>query len=96
VTDLERPRSDKEKFAHNLKTLRRRRGLARAALARRADVGTDTLLRIESGDRAPRLDTLLKLADALEVAPGALLEGLRPEQEESRPVPRAGFLDRVL
>jgi transcriptional regulator with XRE-family HTH domain len=77
MTDLERARSDKEKFAHNLKALRLRRGLARAALARRADVGTDTLLRIESGGRAPRLDTLLKLADALEVRPEELLKGLR-------------------
>jgi transcriptional regulator with XRE-family HTH domain len=80
MTGPEQLRSDKEKFAHNIKTLRRRRGLARAALARRADVGTDTLLRIESGERAPRLDTLLKLADALEVDPGALLKGLRPNR----------------
>ena len=69
---------DAQIFAANLKRLRRERGLARAALARKADVGTDTLFRIESGQCAPKLDTLLKLADALQVEPGALLKGLRP------------------
>jgi transcriptional regulator with XRE-family HTH domain len=66
-------------FGDNLKALRRQRDLSRAALARKADLGTDTLFRIESGTRAPRLDTLLKLADALAVAPGDLLNGLRPQ-----------------
>jgi transcriptional regulator with XRE-family HTH domain len=69
--------TDAQRFTANLKYLRRQRGLARAALARKADVGTDTLFRIEAGQRAPRLDTLLKLADALEVDPAELLAGLR-------------------
>jgi transcriptional regulator with XRE-family HTH domain len=69
--------TDAQRFAANLKGLRRERGLARAALARRADLGKDTLFRIESGQRALRLDTLLKLADALEIDPTELLRGLR-------------------
>ncbi|HTT93752.1 MAG TPA: helix-turn-helix transcriptional regulator [Solirubrobacterales bacterium] len=70
---------DAERFSDNIIKLRRERRLARAALARRADIGADTLRLIEKGIRAPRLDTLLRLADALEVDPGALLKGLRPK-----------------
>jgi transcriptional regulator with XRE-family HTH domain len=72
------PERDGEVFGANVRSLRRRRGLSRAAVARKADLGIDTLLRIESGMSAPRLDTLLKLADALEVDPGDLFRGLRP------------------
>lgn len=70
--------ADGRRFGENIKSLRRQRGLSRAALARKADLGLDTLLRLESGQSAPRLDTLLKVADALEADPGDLLEGLRP------------------
>lgn len=33
---------------------------------------------LERGERVPRIDTLLKLAGALGVKPGALLDGLPP------------------
>lgn len=68
---------DGELFAGNVVALRRQQGLSRAALARKADVGRDSLLGIESGKRAPRLDTLLAIADGLEVDPAVLLDGLR-------------------
>jgi transcriptional regulator with XRE-family HTH domain len=70
--------ADGRRFGDNIRSLRRRRGLSRAALARKADVGRDSLLGIESGKRAPRLDTLLAVADGLEVDPAVLLKGLRP------------------
>jgi transcriptional regulator with XRE-family HTH domain len=69
--------ADGRRFGDNIKSLRRELALSRAALARKADLGLDTLLRLESGQSAPRLDTLLKVADALETDPGQLLRGLR-------------------
>jgi transcriptional regulator with XRE-family HTH domain len=46
-------------------------------LARTAGLALDTVHKIEHGKRRPRLDTIWALADALEVKPGELLEGLR-------------------
>jgi transcriptional regulator with XRE-family HTH domain len=68
---------DAKRLGNNIETQRRRLGLSRAALARSADLGLDTLFQIETGRRGATVTTLLKLADALEVQPGDLLRGLR-------------------
>lgn len=60
-----------------VRDLRERMGWSQSELARRAGVGVSTLSEIESGQSAPRLDTLVALAQAL----GASLESfLRAEQ----------------
>ncbi len=69
---------DHQLFGHNIIVLRRRRGLSKAALARKADVSRDALHQVEAGLRTPHFDSLMKLADALGVDPGDLFKGMRP------------------
>jgi transcriptional regulator with XRE-family HTH domain len=49
-----------------LRTLRRARGLSQQALAERAGVTQHHLCHIESGRNLPRLDTIVRIADALD------------------------------
>jgi transcriptional regulator with XRE-family HTH domain len=69
--------TDADDFGHNLRMARRRADLSQERLARTAGLALDTVHKIEHGKRRPRLDTIWALADALEVKPGELLEGLR-------------------
>jgi transcriptional regulator with XRE-family HTH domain len=65
-------------FGRNLCLTRRRRGLSQEKLAERTGLCRDTIYKIEMGQRSPRLDTLLTLADALRVDAAELLRGLGP------------------
>jgi transcriptional regulator with XRE-family HTH domain len=65
-------------FGRNLCLARRRRGLSQEKLAEHTGLCRDTIFKIEMGQRSPRLDTLLTLADALQVDATDLLSGLRP------------------
>lgn len=47
--------------------------MSREELGVKAGVSTRTIARIESGDHSPRFETITRLADALGVAPSALL-----------------------
>ncbi|WET81166.1 helix-turn-helix transcriptional regulator [Amycolatopsis sp. QT-25] len=65
-------------LAENLARFRKARDLSQEELAATADVGVDTVSRIERGQRqTARPATIAKLSRALTVAPGALL-GLMP------------------
>ena len=57
-----------------LKRQRTRRALTQAELAERAGVTTATVARIERDEIEPRMTTLRKLAQALEVDPAKLVE----------------------
>ena len=59
-----------EVVSKRVRSLRERKGWSQSELARRAGIGVSTLSEIESGQNAPRLDTLVALAHAL----GAPLE----------------------
>ena len=63
-------------FGERLRAARERRGLSQEALARHASVHRTHIGALELGQRDPHATMLLILADALEVPPGALFEGL--------------------
>ncbi len=65
-----------ERFAENLARHRQECGLSQEELAARADIHRTQISLIESGKRMPRLDTLVKLAGALGIEPGDLLDGI--------------------
>jgi transcriptional regulator with XRE-family HTH domain len=60
-------------FRHNLKQLRELRGLTQAEVGARAGIAAASVSHFETGQRLPSLDSLVKLADALEVSLDALL-----------------------
>jgi transcriptional regulator with XRE-family HTH domain len=66
-----------ERFGANLLRSRDRAGVSQEELGFRADLHRTEIGMLERGIRLPRIDTLLKLAGALEVEPAELLNGIR-------------------
>jgi transcriptional regulator with XRE-family HTH domain len=64
------------RFAENLLALRGRAGLSQAGTAERSGLHITEVGLLERGLRLPRLDTLVKLAGALDVEPCVLLAGM--------------------
>ena len=59
----------------NLRKLRKSKGLSQEKLARLADVANNTIVKIEAGkNQNPTLDTLKKIAKALEVSIDELIK----------------------
>lgn len=68
----------REQFGLNLRAQRDRAGLSQEELADTCDLDRTEISLLERGLRFPRLDTLVKLARALELdSPGELLDGIR-------------------
>ncbi len=63
-----------ERFGGNLRRVRRRQGLSQEQLATRASLHRTEVGRLEGGERVCRIDTLIRLAGALAVPPGELLD----------------------
>jgi len=61
-------------LAKNLKKLREKKGLSQDRLAKLADVANNTIIKIEQGENInPTLDTLKKMAKALDVSVDELI-----------------------
>lgn len=69
----------------NLKELRELRSLTQAELAARAEMAAASISHFETGQRVPSLDSLVKLADALEVTVDTLL-GRSPLESRVDPI----------
>lgn len=66
--------SNNQNLAKNIERLRKAKGLSQEKLARLADVANNTLIKMESGENQnPTLDTLKKVAKALEVSVDELI-----------------------
>lgn len=65
-----------ERFGRNLFRARRRAGFSQEELGALACLHRTEIGFVESGQRLPRVDTLLKLASALGVRAEELLEGI--------------------
>ena len=63
-------------FAQNVSRARKRRHLTQEEVSHRSGIHATEVSRIERGLRDPRVTTLLRLADALEVSPAVLLRGV--------------------
>jgi transcriptional regulator with XRE-family HTH domain len=61
-------------LSENIKKYRNKLGLTQEALARKADISYNTIIKLESrGIIDPRMETLKKLADALGISLDALV-----------------------
>ena len=69
-----------EKIAENIKIERKKLGISQTVLAERADVSLDTIKGIENGRRSMRLDTYLRIVEALGTTPITLLYGEQSEE----------------
>ncbi len=66
--------SSNQNLAKNITRLRKAKGLSQEKLARLANVANNTLIKMESGENQnPTLDTLKKVAKALEVSVDELI-----------------------
>lgn len=67
-----------ERIGRNIRLTRRGiADLSQEAVAERAEIHRTSLPLYEWGEREPRLETFLRIAGALSVEPGVLLEGVR-------------------
>jgi len=72
---VERRRSsDVGDLGSNLKAARTKLGLTQEQVAERSGVHATEVSRIEAGKRDPQVSTVIKLAGAVELSPGQLLE----------------------
>ena len=62
-------------FGERVRELREKRGMTQEKLAQAADLTTSFVSTVERGQKAPSLNTILKLARALKVDAGELLSG---------------------
>jgi transcriptional regulator with XRE-family HTH domain len=65
-----------EHFGENLRRVRKREDISQERLAKLASLHRTEIGYVERGERACRIDTLVKLVGALVVSPEELLEGL--------------------
>lgn len=67
----------RERFAANLRAARLHRNLSQEALGFACDLHRTEISLLERAGRDPRLNTIVKLARALEIPPADLLRGVR-------------------
>jgi transcriptional regulator with XRE-family HTH domain len=65
-------------IARRARALRQSRGWSLATLATRAGLSKTNVAKLETGDGNPSIETLLRLADALDITLGALLAADQP------------------
>ena len=80
---METERDSRRRFGDRLRRIRKRAGLSQDGLGDRAGLHRSEVEKLENAKREPRLTTLLKLANALQVAPTDLLDGLDLDRGET-------------
>jgi transcriptional regulator with XRE-family HTH domain len=74
-------------FGSRLRALRLERQLTQQQLAERCGMPYQNIARIERGERTPNWDTVVRIAEALEVTPDAFLA---EEEVVPEPAPKKG------
>lgn len=70
---MSRAKTSSHDFGRQLQALRELRNLTQAELGHRAGMAAASISHFETGQRSPSLESLVKLADALEISTDALL-----------------------
>lgn len=76
-----------QRFGENLRRCRKRTGLSQEALGDHAGLHRTEIGLLERGQRVPRIDTLIKVAQALPADAADLLDGIawQPGETKTRP-----------
>jgi transcriptional regulator with XRE-family HTH domain len=74
-----------QQFGDNLRRCRKRAGISQEEAAVRASLHRTAIGQLERAERTARIDTLIKLAGAVDASPAELLEGLAWEPGAVRP-----------
>jgi transcriptional regulator with XRE-family HTH domain len=74
-----------QRFGKNLARFRKAAELSQEEVSARASVHRTEISQLERGLRVPRIDTVAKLAGALEIDPGDLFDGIKWEPGSMRP-----------
>jgi transcriptional regulator with XRE-family HTH domain len=68
-------------IANNIRNKRKQLHMSQSRLAEKAGLSVDTIKSVEQGRRSMSLDTFLKIADALQIAPQELINGKKELSE---------------
>lgn len=71
---MQKKASVKGIFGKVIRQVREEKGITQEKLAELAEVDRTYIYRIETGKRSPSLDIVFRIADALKVSPGHLLD----------------------
>ena len=71
------PVDSRKRFAANLRRCRQDAGISQERLGFEASLHRTEVSLLERAEREPRLSTIIRLARALDVEPGELLDGIR-------------------
>jgi transcriptional regulator with XRE-family HTH domain len=82
--DPQRPETVLQRVSANLRAARQSAGMTLEQLAQRSELHPVGVKRVEDGLTMPRLDTVVKLAGALEVPPAELCAGVDWDVERQR------------
>lgn len=74
-----------ERFGENMRAARKQAGLSQIDLSVRANLDRAAVSFLERAERAPDLSTIVRVAHAVGVKPGALLDGVGPESSVRGP-----------
>ena len=69
---------------------RRRRGMTQDQLAVESDIDSSNIRSYENGRAMMNMRSLIRIATALDIAPGELIDGLTPEMFDARENRAAG------
>ncbi len=84
MTDKRKAEEFRLVLGRRIKEFRKAAGLTQEQLSEIVDIAPQYLSRLETGRRAPSLDTIIELAEALNTTPSALLAEVRQDVQAER------------
>lgn len=85
-----KPKELPQTFQRNLKSWRANRKMTVRQLASALGASPASVIRWESGEMSPTLDTVVKIAEALRITPEAILSDIEPAAEPLEILQTAG------
>jgi transcriptional regulator with XRE-family HTH domain len=77
---MQKGASVKVVFGKVIRQLREENAMTQEKLAELADIDRTYIYRLETGKRSPSLDIVFRLADALKISPGQLLDKVNKQR----------------